>query len=143
MIAPKFKILHVEDDEADREAFSRACRAQTREIELETMHDGEAALAWMAKGNFPNLIVLDLDLPGQSGLELLSTLKTQTEGFDIPIVVLSGSLDRNDLRQCYDKHAACFLPKPSDPPEFQRVLRHFLDFWVDDAQTPLAQGASV
>ncbi len=99
-------VLVVEDDNRLAEELVRALRAKGFETELMTNSEGvEAAVV---SGAF-DLVLLDLTLPGQSGLELLTRLQSRTS---VPIVVMSARQDLAARLQSFERGAVDFVPKP-------------------------------
>ncbi|HEY3181404.1 MAG TPA: response regulator [Gaiellaceae bacterium] len=91
---------------------------------------GDADEAWAeAKLRRPDLVVLDIMLPGRSGLELLRQLKSDTELAHVPVVVLSAWQTDQDARDALDAGADAFFPKPFAPDELARVV----DVLLEDA----------
>ena len=81
-----------------------------------------------------NLILLDLNLPGMSGLDILSVLKADSDLKRIPVVVLSSSKEDEDIEKSYDRHAAAYLSKPSSFQGLEKMAGEIKDFWVDEVQ---------
>ena len=78
----------------------------------------------------PNLILLDLGLPGLSGMDLLQHLRGQPKTKDVPITVLSGSSFVRDVTKAYQLGANSFLMKPSDLRKFTAAIKETVDFWL-------------
>jgi chemotaxis family two-component system response regulator Rcp1 len=98
--------------------------------------DGQDALDFLCRRRShqaaprPSLILLDLNLPGIGGHEVLSELKHDANLRQIPVIVLS-SLDRiEDVGRAYELHANCYVQKPSDLEEFSHVIRIIENFWM-------------
>ncbi|HEX6882486.1 MAG TPA: response regulator [Planctomycetota bacterium] len=130
-------ILLVEDNPGDirlvREAFDHG----TRPLRLTIVHDGLEALAMLQRAHhMPDLILLDLNLPGLDGRSVLRRIKSAPETMRIPVVVLTNSDAPQDVRGAYDLHANCYLVKPPDYAGFERALRQLLDFWGEVAHLP-------
>ncbi len=77
----------------------------------------------------PALILLDLNMPGMSGVELLQTIKSDPELAAIPVVVLTTSKDRRDILQSFDLHAAGYIVKPFDYEAAVKALKVVEDYW--------------
>jgi len=117
------KVLVVDDDEGTIEALQRILRAEG--FEVLTACDGETALA-QVRASDPDLIVLDLKLPGISGYEVLRRLKSGDTSKSIPIVVMTGS----DLGRSKGKSLALgaseYLTKPFSKNQFLEILKRLL-----------------
>ena len=121
-----------------REAFRDSLSRHT----LLAATDGEAALALLRHnaGNSaeprPALVILDLNLPGMSGFEVLARIKTDPQLAGIPVLILTSSRAENDLRRAYQLHANCYLVKPPDYESFIARLRTIEDFWLTCNELP-------
>jgi class 3 adenylate cyclase len=107
------RILVVEDD-----AFFRALLVQRlreeRFGEIVAAEDGEEALRAVA-GCAPDLVLLDVELPGRSGISVLTTLKSDERWRDIPVIVISGVEDISSIVACIELGAEDYLNKPFNP----------------------------
>lgn len=84
----------------------------------------------------PDLILLDLNMPGMSGLEVLKRLKTDDRFKTIPVVILSSSDDVGDIAKTYANHANCYVTKPTDLSQFVATVKVIENFWLTTAQLP-------
>lgn len=87
-------------------------------------------------GVLPDLILLDLSLPGVDGRKLLSILKSEEELRRIPVVVLSGSDASEDVEDAYFGGASSFMRKPQDSEELGAMIRSLVDFWSRAERLP-------
>ncbi len=88
------------------------------------------------KGRRPALIILDLQLPNISGLELLKLVRqtppnTETDWKTIPVVILSGNARQEDINRCYQAGANSFFIKPVDFEELHMMLDTLCRYWID------------
>jgi DNA-binding response OmpR family regulator len=113
------RILVVDDDRAVRQMYRTALLVAG--FEVETAGDGAAALAKIDDRR-PDLIVLDLHLPQVDGLAVLGELRANSDTWDIPVVVLTGTEYQNAVAQ-----ASTILHKPCDPERLISVIEHHLD----------------
>lgn len=128
-------ILLVEDNPADvlltREAFEEIEFAH----HLHHARDGVEALRFLrregehAQAPRPDVILLDLNMPRMSGLEVLDILKVDPGLRRIPVIVLTTSRSGQDIWRSYDLHANAYLPKPVSIGEFVEVMRTLRNFW--------------
>jgi|tagenome__1003787_1003787.scaffolds.fasta_scaffold20348797_1 CheY-like chemotaxis protein len=79
----------------------------------------------------PHLILLDLNMPGMSGCEVLRHVKSDPELRSIPVVMLSTSRSLDDVQACYTSHANAYIRKPTDLAGNLAMLRHLDQFWTD------------
>ncbi len=135
-------VLLVEDDEGDilmtKEAFE-FYRIRNR---LHVVTDGEQALHFLRRtGPFPDaprpgLIMLDVNLPRLSGLEVLAELKRDPELLLIPVVILTTSQAEEDILRSYRLHANAYVTKPVDFEQFIAAIRQVDDFFLTLVQLP-------
>jgi chemotaxis family two-component system response regulator Rcp1 len=136
------KILLVEDNSADvrltRESL-KDCRIAT---ELFVAKDGEDAIKFLCQEGKhsssprPDLVLLDLNLPGKTGRDVLSFAKGRSDLKEIPVIILTSSRARLDILQTYEMHANCYISKPLDLQEFSDAVRAIELFWFSIAQLP-------
>ena len=129
-------VLMVEDDEGDvlmtREAFEYY-KIRNR---LHVVTDGEQALQFLhragpyADAPRPGLILLDVNLPRRSGLEVLAELKQDPDLLMIPVVMLTTSRAEQDILRSYALHANAFVSKPVDFEHFVDAIRQIDHFFL-------------
>jgi two-component system response regulator len=135
-------ILLVEDDPADAKLFEMATREVRQSLSVETVPDGAAALEYVYhRGTYTNappctLIVLDLNLPGLDGFEVLRRIKTDSSTESIPVIVLSSTASPEDVKQAYAKGANAFLSKPKDEEDMVAMAKSFVHYWCDMVRLP-------
>lgn len=106
------KILIAEDDECQLEILDFRFRQQGFEV-LRAASGAEAVQ--VAKDECPDAILLDINLPDASGIEICKDLTDDRQTADIPVVILSGSTDEDIVRQTRSAGSSFFLRKPFDP----------------------------
>jgi CheY-like chemotaxis protein len=108
-------ILLVDDDLDHIRLTRHALRCANPSAEIESVHDGESAIAYLrdraASRPLPGLVVLDLHLPRMHGLEVLKAIKSDEELKDIPVVVLSSQLNQEDAQLARRLGASAVLCK--------------------------------
>ena len=131
-------MLVIEDDENDAILLRQAFDTLTGEICMEFVRDGQQALAYLkGTGQFadrtlypvPNLIVLDLKMPGPSGFDVLRWLRAQPAYLRVPVIVLSGSTWPGDIEEAYRLGANSYLVKPARRSELEEVVQLASTFW--------------
>ncbi len=136
------EILLVEDNPGDInivQEFFEKCRFANN---LSVVKDGVDAMDFlMRKGSFsavptPDLIILDLNLPKKSGLEVLSDLKSNEKLKYIPLLVLTSTRSKQDILACYNLHANAFVSKPMELRDFLAALESIENFWLSIAKLP-------
>jgi CheY-like chemotaxis protein len=125
------EILLVDDSEADVRLTIEALKEAKLHNHIHVANDGEEALAFLRKPGQrrPDLILLDLNLPGLDGREVLAEIKSDRELAIIPVVVLTTSRAEEDILRTYRLHANCYITKPVDLDQFVRVVQSIEEFW--------------
>jgi two-component system, chemotaxis family, response regulator Rcp1 len=136
------EVSMIEDNEGD----ARLARETLRECKIKnTLHharDGGERMAFLRRvGRFadapcPDLVLLDLNLPGKSGQEVLAEIKADPDLRRIPVVIRTVSSDKADVLKSYDLHANCFITKPIDLMQFITVIKSIEDFWLTIVRLP-------
>jgi len=130
-VARPIDILLVEDDPADAELALRALARSGMSPVVEHAPDGEAALSALGDGGIqPRLILLDLKLPGMTGLELLEALRAGAGTRHLPVVVFTSSAEPRDLSRSYGSGANGYAQKPVNFDAFGETLRRVCEFWL-------------
>jgi len=111
---PKHSIVIVDDDDDDREIIRDAFEKTVSGQEYIFMDNGEMLLEYLEKNrsNGPSLIMLDLNMPGKDGREILKEIKTSNRFHQIPTVVFTTSSSPKDKQAVYELGANCFITKP-------------------------------
>jgi two-component system, chemotaxis family, response regulator Rcp1 len=132
------RILLVEDSLADVELTLDALKDARVPNEVTVVRDGAAALAHLRSKEIssPDLVILDLNLPRVSGIEVLAVMKADESLRRIPVTVLTTSAAESDVAKTYDLGANCFLTKPVDIDEFVHVVKSIDDFWLGLVRLP-------
>jgi CheY-like chemotaxis protein len=137
-------VLLVEDDEGDvlmtREAFEHY-KIQNR---LHVASDGEQAMQFLRReGQYadaprPGLILLDVNLPRKSGMEVLAELKQDDDLLTIPVIMLTTSQAEADIVRSYSLHANAFVSKPVDFEHFIEAIRQIDTFFLNLVKLPVS-----
>jgi two-component system response regulator len=133
-------LLIVEDNPSDLALTKHALEEAGMPLTLVAAHDGEEAMATLRDGRPPDLILLDLNLPRKSGLEVLAELAGDPELRRIPVVVLSSSSAQKDVREAYDRNANAYLVKSLDLDEFVGAVQTLRRFWLKVVRLPTRVG---
>jgi CheY-like chemotaxis protein len=132
------EILLIEDDLVDAKTVRRVFDSYRITHGLRIVDGGGAALDYLrgqagsaAAGEplRPGLILLDLNMPGMSGLEVLAAIKDDDELRTIPVIVLSTSDLESDIRACYRGGVAGYFVKPLEYGQFVTTLQSILRYW--------------
>ena len=115
-------LLVVEDDEMSRDQLSR--RLERRGFRVLRAHDGMAALAVLER-HAPDLVLLDVMMPGMSGLDLLRTLRARRSPLDLPVIMTTALSDSEDVVEALEAGANDYVTKPIDfPVALARIQAH-------------------
>jgi CheY-like chemotaxis protein len=104
--------------------------------------DGEAAVAFLrreppyADAPRPDFVLLDLNLPRMSGIEVLKVIKSDPDLTDIPVIMLTTSNDELDVLGAYKAHANSFITKPVGLDQFIGVVREIEGYWLSIVRLP-------
>jgi CheY-like chemotaxis protein len=138
-------LLIVEDDENDRFLLEQAFVKLNVGYRIQPLKNGTEAVAFI-KGEgiyadrkaypFPSFILTDLKMPGGDGFEVLSYLKQHPEILIVPVVMLSGSDDPDDVRQAYLLGASSFIVKPFGIEGLQGIVQKLHYYW-SECEVPL------
>jgi CheY-like chemotaxis protein len=132
-------ILLVEDNPAHAELVFRSLEGHDIANKIFHVSDGEAALDYLfQRGPYtlpersprPHVILLDLRLPKIDGLEVLKEIKSSSELYKIPVVVLTTSAAERDVVKAYELHTNSYLIKPVDFEQFINLMSHFGLYWL-------------
>lgn len=129
-------IMLVEDDPGDQKLIKNSLLAQkigNRLFILETAEDALDYLAASKAGDVecpkPDLILLDLNMPGMGGKEFLKHIKTDDQFDTIPVVILTTSDSDQDILDSYKLHASGYVKKPVTLDGFKQVVRELEEYW--------------
>lgn len=136
-------ILLVEDNPGDVGLVREGLDAGTLAHVLHVAPSARQAMAFLrpdptSNGDHPrpDLVILDLNLPGVDGHQLLREIKADRALRTIPVCVLTSSSDPADIDRCYDAHANAFVTKPMELDEFIDAVQDIESFWLSTASLP-------
>ena len=135
-------ILLVEDNPGDVRLTQEALAEAKMANRLHIARDGVQAISFLRKQDpyqdvpRPGLVLLDLNLPLKSGLEVLEIIKHDPDLKRIPVVILTSSKADEDIARSYGSHANCYITKPVDLTKFFNVVQGIDEFWLAIVQLP-------
>jgi CheY-like chemotaxis protein len=138
-------ILVVEDSNEDFEALQRFLRRLPTMIPIQRCVNGDQALAFLYRtGSYvdrenaprPSLIVLDLNLPGTDGREVLRSIKQDEKLRTIPVVVFTTSNNPKDIEDCYQYGVNSYIVKPINFAQLKRDVQMLVDYWFEVTTLP-------
>src|SRR5215213_5038832 len=138
---PEFHILLVDDSRADAKIIERALREGGVEHRLTVIHDGRQALDYLVRLRDPDapeeldpdLVLLDLNLPGLDGCQVLTQIKADPLLRTIPVVVLTTSRRDEDVLQTYQAGANTYIQKPAEYPRYRDLVLTLSQYWHETA----------
>ena len=136
------EILLVEDSPSDANLTIKGFQNAKIANNLHWVEDGETAMNYLRQeGEFadalrPDLILLDLNLPGMDGREVLTEVKSDPNFKRIPVVILTTSTDEQDILRSYNLSANCYVTKPIDVHQFIQLVQLIKDFWLAAVALP-------
>jgi chemotaxis family two-component system response regulator Rcp1 len=144
------EVLLVEDSPGDVRLTKEAFRSANPTVHLHVACDGVEAMAFLrhegvhANSLRPDLILLDLNLPKMDGREVLAHIKGDDILKTIPTAILTTSDADVDITKSYQLHANCYLNKPVQLDEFEKLVKSINDFWLNEVRLPnQREGGSV
>jgi len=129
-------VLLVEDSPGDVRLTREVFLAANKDIRLHVVPDGVEAMRFLnregpyADAPRPDVILLDLNLPRMDGREVLARIKQDAMLKSITTMILTTSDAEADISQSYNLQANCFLTKPAQLEDFERLVRSISDFWL-------------
>jgi two-component system response regulator len=140
-------ILLAEDDPDDRLLTRRALEESPMPATMTTVEDGAELMRYLRRENeyrengekgasWPDLILLDLNMPGMDGREALREIKTDPELRRLPVVVLTTSEAERDILESYNLGVNAFVTKPVDFDDLADAMEALGEFWFDLATLP-------
>jgi len=138
-------ILLVEDNENEEILMMRALKKHNIGDRVIVAHDGVEALDYLFCTNsyaernpydMPQLVLLDLNLPKLSGIEVLHHIRSDPRTKLLPVVLLSSSAEERELRQAYTNGANSYMRKPVDYQEFMELVGQLGSYWLQLNELP-------
>ena len=124
-------ILYVEDNKDAIVFFNRIVN-KLGDYQFKTTEDGPSAIKLLEeeKDFEPEMILLDINLPGMNGFEILQHLRTKTSYKHVPVIMFTSSDDMSDIKKSYEYGANAYLIKPDSLNSLKEVLSDTFNFWL-------------
>jgi CheY-like chemotaxis protein len=138
-------ILHADDDPNDLLLFKHACHSANLPFLLESVSDGELAIAYLSgsadyqdrvRYPLPSLVLLDLKMPRRTGFEVLDWIRNQPTLKRLPVVVLTSSKHEADINWTYEHGANSYLVKPVGFEALTDVVKTLHRYWLTMNERP-------
>jgi CheY-like chemotaxis protein len=135
-------ILYVEDNADEADVFRRAVSRLPQAPSFTILSSGTEAINYLLQQEsylgmaspMPRLVLIDLNLPGHSGFEVIQQVRATSRTRYLPLVVYSTSDNPNDIKRAYDLGANAYLVKPGSYREVGDLMRRAVDFWLSQNQ---------
>lgn len=144
----KPRVLVVEDNPVDVQILQHAFSTAEVALEIDVADDGESAMDLLQKQSqsaqtpLPGLVILDLNLPKMSGLEVLREMRNNQRLKRIPVVVMSSSRSERDVNSAYDSGANLYVRKPNDLDNVERLIQAIVQVWLYYGVLPVNANSS-
>jgi two-component system response regulator len=137
-------VIYVEDEPDDAFFMKRAFAQCAPEVELKIFTDGQEAIRFFAEELEPQqqrdyksgLVLLDLNLPGRSGLDVLREIRSKPLLRQLPVIMYTSSNLTVDIVEAYRRGCSAYLVKPHSPDRLREVVCAMSEFWIRDNQYP-------
>lgn len=131
------RVVAVEDNPGDVRLIEEGIDAAGIALDLTVINNGRRAIEALTDledtRDHPDLLLLDLNVPGNSGFDVLEAVRTETAFRNVPVVVVSSSENADDIQRVYESAANAYVTKPTDPDEYIRMIVSAVEFWIENA----------
>ncbi|MFB8789727.1 MAG: response regulator [Potamolinea sp.] len=141
-------VLLIEDSDEDFEAFGRMLRKSSIKVPIYRCTNGDEALDFLnhtgeyidgIKAPRPGIILLDLNLPGTDGREVLQQIKQDENLKSIPVVIFTTSSNPKDIDICYRYGISGYVLKPMDIKKLMNTVQVIIEYWLGTVILPEQQ----
>ncbi|MBS1687892.1 MAG: response regulator [Bacteroidetes bacterium] len=132
-LTKNYSVFIVDDDEDDRESIKDAFLQNKHHYDYVFMQNGDQLLAYLVDNPIPHqdaLILLDLNMPGKSGRDILKEIKDTDNLKPIPVIVLTTSSSEKDKEVSYQLGANCFVTKPDTYSDLVHITDSIAKLWL-------------
>ena len=130
---PRLRLLLVDDNPADCALAEEAFAPLDAQVTVTVLQDGQVALDWLraqaAAGDLPDVVILDVNMPVLSGLDVLREIRADATFRHLPVVMLSTSERPEDVDRAFDLIASSYLVKQSSFAAFVAQIEQFVEYW--------------
>lgn len=135
------EVLIVDDSNSDLRIVEETFKRGKLHVNIHSVKDGIYAIEYlkMSKNGdnvYPDLILLDLNMPRKDGMELLEEIKSNEDFKKIPVIVMTISKEQEDVLKSYNLHANAYVVKPIELNQFIATIRSIEDFWFTIVKLP-------
>ncbi|MFC6764800.1 response regulator [Natrinema soli] len=132
-------ILLIEDNPGDVRLTQEAFKTIDQKVTLQTIASGDNAVEFLQQSpetSLPDLVLLDLNLPGRDGCWVLEAIRDDPQLKPLPVIMLTSSETDEDIERCYGARANAYLTKPTAPDEYTSLVDSLERFWFEQVQFP-------
>lgn len=130
-LTSSLSVYLIDDDPDHTIIISRAIKKSGVDADIHAVADGSAALERLSQvAELPDLVLLDINMAGLTGFEVLSRLKSDPRLHTIPVVMLTSSELASDVARAYELGANGYITKPSELHDVRAVLGNTLLYWA-------------
>jgi CheY-like chemotaxis protein len=130
-------VLCIDDDDLHVQMLRQAAAKDSRPLDLRSVTKGEDALLYLSqKGNRPDIILLDYNMPGRDGLSILREIRANPSLKAIPVLMLSGISEAKHVRDAYECGANIYFVKPCTLERYTEFVALFITLWAFLAELP-------
>ena len=141
-------IIYVEDEPDDAFFMQRAFQQCAPQIQLKILTNGQEAIRFFVDDFTPNLredlkpglVLLDLNLPGSSGLDVLREIRSKPQLRVLPVIMYTSSNQTVDIVEAYRRGCSAYLVKPRSPDKLRNLVGALTEFWINENQYPPGAG---
>ncbi|MEQ9116290.1 MAG: response regulator [Rickettsiales bacterium] len=139
----KLKILIIDDNEDDFETMQRATKKIEFPCSLYWCESGQKGYNFLkqiaekeSSSELPNIIFLDINMPGLDGKQTLDLIKKDRFLSSIPILMFTTSSNEKDIKDCYGLGASSYIPKPHSYEDLIKIFKVIDQYWLDVSALP-------
>jgi len=121
-------VLVVDDDTDNLILTKKAWQDSGEACELELVNSGKACINYLSNNPLPALVLVDVNMPGMGGIELLSVIKSKYP--HLPVVMLTSMRDQKIINKCYKQGANAYLIKPFAYKNYAKLIKVTCKFWI-------------
>jgi CheY-like chemotaxis protein len=134
------RILLVEDNPADAQMLRTALAKAGTPVEITHVKDGVEAVEYLEQDRTPSrlcdVVLLDLNLPRMSGFEVLEYIRSREDLKSLPVVIMSGSSNADEIDRCYQAGANSYICKPIHLDDILSTTAGFIAYWSNCVKLP-------
>jgi CheY-like chemotaxis protein len=135
------RILLVEDNPADAQMLNSSLIKTGAPVAITRLEDGEKAIEYFAAARSTasspcDIVLLDLNLPRVGGYEVLEYIRSRKELKSLPVIIMSGSTDVDEIDRCYQAGANSYICKPIHLDEILSTAASLVAYWSNCVKLP-------